>query len=157
MGQTSSIYWRNPTLDDFQTIRVGGALGKVNGNSVQYGVIGQLVPAPGVDKVTYDGALTGEINNNPVTRNNATLYNIIAPDGTTYTAAHLVVAVNPAGVLCQGGDSGGPVFQRTPASGVNAVGTIVAFYGLESGGLACAAERIDEELAISNTHLLLGP
>jgi hypothetical protein len=154
MGQTSSLYWRNAANDDFQTIRVAGAVGRVNGNTVQYTVKGQLVPAVGT-KITYDGALTGEVSNDKVISNNATLYDVTMPERGKFTARHLVIATGANG-LCKGGDSGGPVFQRARGNSVDAIGTIVAYYHLPGGALACAAERIGEEEFASGTHLLLG-
>jgi hypothetical protein len=151
MGRTSSLYWRNPARDDFQTIRVGSARGNVNGNTAEYSVVGQVVPARG-SLLTLDGSITGEVHGIKVLSNNATIYNIKGPGGVKFTASHLVTAAGP----CTGGDSGGPMYVRVPAPlQVRAVGTIVAYYGLPSGGFACAGERIGYELSASNTSLIL--
>ena len=151
MGRTSSLYWRNPARDDFQTIRVGSARGNVNGDSDAYAVVGQVVPARD-SLLTLDGSRTGEVHGIKVLSNNATIYNIKGPGGVKFTASHLVTAAGP----CTGGDSGGPMYVRVPAPlQVRAVGTIVAYYGLPSGGFACAGERIGYELSASNTSLIL--
>lgn len=152
MGQTSSLYFKNPARDDFQTIRVGSARGSVNGDVDQYAVIGATAPARG-DLITLDGSITGELHDIVVLAPNATIYNITAPDGSKFTASHLVTASGP----CQGGDSGGPMYVRQPTPlEVVAVGTIVAYYGLPTGGFACAGERIGNELSASNTSLIEG-
>ena len=152
MGQTSSLYFKNPARDDFQTIRVGSARGSVNGDTDQYAVIGQNNPARG-DLITLDGSISGEEHDIAVIAPNATIYNITAPDGSKFTASYLVEASG----FCQGGDSGGPMYIRQPTPlQVVAVGTLVAYFGLPSGGIACAGERITQELKASNTSLIEG-
>jgi hypothetical protein len=114
-----------------------------------------VVPAVGA-VITVDGSITGERNGIHVTANDATLYNIANsfPPPTSYAVAHLVIANSFSNVICQGGDSGGPFFQRQPP-GVNtyavAVGTLVA---IDDSGEECAAERIGYEEAHSNTSLV---
>jgi hypothetical protein len=151
MGRTSSLYWRNPARDDFQTIRVGSARGSVNGNTDQYAVVGQVVPARG-SLLTLDGSVSGEQHGIKVLAPNATIYNIKGPGGVKFTASHLVTALG----FCTGGDSGGPIYVRVPAPlQVRAIATIVAYYGLPSGGIVCAGERIGNEESASNTRLIL--
>jgi hypothetical protein len=152
MGQTSSLYINDPKRDDFQTIRVGSARGSVNGDTDQYAVIGSTIPAA-ASLITLDGSISGEEHDIPVINNNATIYGIRLPSGKTFTASRLVTASG----FCQGGDSGGPMYIRQPTPlEVSAVGTLVCYYGLPSGGFACAGERISAETSASNTSLILG-
>jgi hypothetical protein len=155
MGPTSSLYFRNPAEDDFQTIRVGSKvsgniIGKVNGASKQYPVVGEDIPAIGA-RITVDGALTGEKNFELVVANDARQY-VHNPNGPNYYAAHQVVVVG-APPVCQGGDSGGPMFLRTSKGNVKAVATVVAYFPTTLD--RCTGERISVEEAHSNTHLLL--
>ncbi len=99
--------------------------------------------------------MTGEVTNNDVIAINATDYNVYDSLNDTYYDAYPVIqAGNPAGyTVCQPGDSGGPVYQRTANSNnVNAVGTIVAYY---SGTGVCSAEQISTEESYSNTSLII--
>lgn len=154
MGNTSTAYFENGSENDFQTIYVpSGAIADVWGNGgALYPASGQLLPAVGV-QITFDGSITGEVTNNNVSAVNATDYNVYDSLNNTYYNAYPVVqAYNPYGhTVCQPGDSGGPVFQRTSGSNVNAVGTIVAAYG---NGSSCSAEQIGTEESVSNTSLL---
>lgn len=154
MGSTSTSYFENGSQNDFQTIYVpAGALPYVWGNSgLTYPVTGQLLPAPGT-QVTFDGSVTGMVTNNTVLEVDGTDFEIYdSVNGTYYSAFPVIQASNPNGnTICQPGDSGGPVFQRTSGSNVNAVGTIVA-YDINNG--ECSAEQIGAEEAASNTSLL---
>ena len=164
MGSTSpyGMYWENGSTNDFQTIGPisGGALGYVwvSGGGVDP-VTGQLLPAVGSD-ITFDGSVTGEVPGNTVLAVNATDYNVYASgNGTYYDVYPVVQASNPNGsIICQPGDSGGPVFQRTPSPDMNAVGTIVAYVSIagEPGGSECSAEQIGTEEAYSNSSLITG-
>lgn len=154
MGNTYSSYFEDGSENDFQTIDVpGGAIAEVWGNGgTLYPVSGQLLPAVGT-QITFDGSVTGEVTNNNVTATNAIDYSVYdSLNNTYYNAYPMVQAYNPNGyTICQPGDSGGPVFQRTSGSNVNAVGTIVAY---DAGTGECSAEQIGTEESVSNTSLL---
>jgi hypothetical protein len=156
IGTTSSRYILNPQFDDFQTISVSGGKPYIwLGANSAMPVSGENIPAAGSGRVTTDGVITGPRYGNRVLANNAftTGFKYDGQTGREYAVAHLILIGGP---VCQRGDSGGPVVLRT-ASGrsVKAVGTIVGYYGLQSGGIICAAERIGSEEARSNTSLLL--
>ena len=121
-------------------------------SSGDYAVIGSTIPMP-TSLITLDGSISGEEHDVPVISNNATIYGITGPTGQKFTASRLVTASG----FCQGGDSGGPMYIRQPTPlEVSAVGTLVCYYGLPSGGFACAGERISAETSASNTSLILG-
>jgi hypothetical protein len=64
-------------------------------------------------------------------------------------------ADDPNQVVCQPGDSGGPVFQRTPNDNyIKAVGTISA--GSEDGH-TCLYTLIGSIQSVTNTHLDTNP
>lgn len=74
-------------------------------------------------------AISGEFNFQKVVAVNARIRNIDDPvGGGTYTLYPAVIVQSSGYPICAGGDSGGPVFQRTPnkSPNINAVGTISA-------------------------------
>lgn len=71
--------------------------------------------------VTMDGATTGEVGDNKVVQ-----VNFCYKFNDGITTCHLNYAYNPNGyTICQGGDSGGPAYQRSSTSNVYATGLIV--------------------------------
>jgi hypothetical protein len=160
IGPTSKNYWVPGNTNDFQTIDVpGGGLPYVwaNGTTIRR-VATWLLPAVGV-QITFDGAKTGEVPHSTVTAVNATDFNVVdSNSGRTYNVFPVVQAMLPPGtVTCQRADSGGPVYQRTSGSPVDAIGTIAAFFGGRGITILCTAQQIGSEMAASNTTLMTAP
>lgn len=124
---------------------------------------GTLYPGVG-QQITFDGSITGMVTNNPVT--NPGPFCILGDeteDGETYCG--LGQANNPEfDSICQGGDSGGPVFQRTSnPDQVEAVGLISLGYVGDTGlqSYMCDYTLLSYPgggaLSTSNTHLDTNP
>jgi hypothetical protein len=164
VGTTSTNYLGAcNSEDDYQTIYVprGGLGGVWGAGGAVYTVVGQLLPAPGT-KVAFDGSATGEVRGNTVSHINDTVYNIYdSISQCFFNATPVIVAFNPGNnVICQPGDSGGPVIQHTSSSFVNvdAVGTIVAYLAPQgvSSGSDCVSTQIGSVEFETNTSLLAG-
>ena len=91
--------------------------------------------------VTFDGATTGEVPYATVIKADAC---ITFTDGIQ--TCHLNEAQRSGYTLCQGGDSGGPVYQRTSNNQVYPTGTIV---GTNGAGDICTYQRIREILRVT--------
>jgi hypothetical protein len=166
VGSTSTNYLGAcASEDDYQSIYVPrGGVGDVWGGSSGtslYTVVGQLLPAPGT-LIAFDGSVTNEVRDNTVIGINQTIYNIYdSIHDCYYNAAPSIEAYNPGGqIICQGGDSGGPVIQHTPSSfaNVDAVGTIVAYgsYNNLPYGSYCISTQIGSIEAETDTSLITG-
>jgi hypothetical protein len=166
VGTTSTDYmagYGGSTTIDVQTIG-SSAWGVVweNGDVTAF-PYDTLYPGLG-QQITFDGSITGMVTNNPVTEpgpfcvlGDETL------DGETYCG--LGKASNPEfDTICQGGDSGGPVFQRTSnPSQVQAIGIISLGYVSDTGLVSYECDYTllsypgGGALSTSNTHLDTNP
>jgi hypothetical protein len=123
LGATATNYFPS-TVYDVQTIGLTGgftAWGDVWGNDyMTYQPYTTLTPGVG-QLITFDGALSGEVHGINVTKAGPFCYII---NNLYYCGLGEAGSTNgPA--ICQNGDSGGPVFQRTPTEGpVQAIGLI---------------------------------
>jgi hypothetical protein len=163
IGPTTHNYLTATSGNDFQTIGIGplGGLGVVwiNGSNTAP-VSGALFPALGVP-ITFNGSFTGEVRGATVLDTNyiePRIWNSVG--GYYYDATNQVLAENPSGgILCQEGDSGGPVYSHTPGSNVEAVGDITAYYSVNNQpyGSECIATQIDHVAYITHTTLITSP
>jgi hypothetical protein len=124
MGPISTDYYANGTTYDIETVRTSTA-GKAWGeNGTEYPIIGtQFIQPP--NAVTFSGMVSNEVNGVAVTATNLT---IAYPNGRKI---YPVSKAEKSGyTVCQGGDSGAPVFVRTDGAGSKsyAVGIFVATY-----------------------------
>jgi hypothetical protein len=129
LGATSTNYFHGyggNTDYDVQTIGLTGgftAWGDVWGNNYTvYNPYTTLTPGKG-QGITFDGAITGEVHDIGVTTAGP---ECLSTNGGTICGVG--VAGSTSGkVICQDGDSGGPVYERTSTAGeVQAVGLITA-------------------------------
>lgn len=162
VGTTSTDYmagYGGSTTIDVQTIGAN-AWGAVweNGSNLAT-PYDTLHPGLG-QQITFDGAQTGMVTNNPVTDPGPfCILGDETADGETYCG--LGEADNPEfDTICQGGDSGGPVFQRTSNPGsIQAVGIISLGYVSDTGlqSYDCVYTLLSYAgggaLSTSNTHL----
>ncbi len=149
IGGTGTDYFHGyggNTATDTQTIGPTNAWGDVWGNStVVYHPIGKLHPGSG-SLITFDGARTGAVFGAEVT--NAGPFCLVVQG---ITDCNLGRADDFSSVICQPGDSGGPVFQRTSSgNNIYAVGTISAG---SSDGKTCYYTLIGSIESTTNTHL----
>jgi len=159
VGSTSTNYLSATSGNDFQSIYLaGGGLGVVWTNGANLApVTGQLLPAVGAE-ITFNGSVTGEVRGNVVNAVGITVYGIYnSVGGYYYDATNQIEATNPSGIYCvRPGDSGGPVYQHTSGSNVNAVGVITGYYyaGGSAGGSTCIATEIGHLESVTNTSLI---
>ncbi|HMD95009.1 MAG TPA: hypothetical protein VKG80_20440 [Trebonia sp.] len=167
VGSTSTDYmagYGGSTTIDVQTIGPASAWGAVWENGDNYAVpYDTLYPGEG-QQITFDGSMTGMVTNNPVTDPGPfCLLGDETADGETYCG--LGEAENPEfDTICQGGDSGGPVFQRTSSStSIQAVGLVSLGYVSDTGlqSYDCVYTLLSYPgggaLSTSNTHLDTNP
>jgi hypothetical protein len=143
IGQITARHFANGGYD-IETVD-GTGLGYVYGNgSTVFGVVGARNPSTSTD-VTFDGATTGEKRGVPV---------IVKTQCITFgdgiTTCHLFTGYDGT-VVCQGGDSGGPVYQHLSTGGVEAMGIII---GVSATGLACYAQQIAQTLTLVTGTIL---
>lgn len=161
VGNTTHNYLTATSGNDFQTTYLGpsGGLGVTWTNGANLApVSGALFPAVGT-AITFNGSVTGEVRGNTVFSTNFTECDIWNSIGRYfYCATNQVLAENPneSAIVCQGGDSGGPVYQHTTGSDVKAVGDITAYYSPsgQAYGSECIATQIDHVAYITNTALV---
>jgi hypothetical protein len=157
LGATSTNYW-NSTNTDIQTIGPVYAVGIVWGNDGE-----DYVPytsyTPGREQICFDGATPKNGTNN----GNVCNVSVANPGPfcTTISGAYkcgLGRAYDSSRQICVGGDSGGPVFQRTSNdSYIKAVGSITGF---ADSGHTCyytLLQTTDGVQNITNTHLDTNP
>jgi hypothetical protein len=153
IGDTSTNYLSTTSGNDFQSIYLaGGGLPIVWTASGLAPVTGQVLPAVG-SAITFDGSVTGEVRGNTIKAINLTVDDIYDPlSGQTYVATYQVQATNPDGYeICEGGDSGGPVYQHTGGTNVLAVGIITAS---SDNGSECIATEIGHLESVTDTKLI---
>lgn len=103
---------------------------------------------PGVDQlITFDGAISGEVHDIPVTNTGPFCYII-----SNLYYCGLGEAGSASGpVICQNSDSGGPVYQRTSTAGeVQAVGLIDISNDAEN---VCAYVLLNSSMGPTDTTL----
>jgi hypothetical protein len=149
-------YFGGSTLYDVQTI------GLTAGNSAQGVLWGTgfdtyypyTTLTPGTDQlVTFNGAISGEVHDIPVTTQGPVCENfVLTSGGGSIQACGLGIAGSSSGpVICQQADSGGPVYQRTSSGNkVQAVGLIVS--SNEDGNI-CAYTLLNSIMGPTNTRL----
>jgi hypothetical protein len=98
--------------------------------------------------ITFDGATTGEHPDSTVIA-----HNVCIPFDDGYTTCNLNEATKSGVELCGPGDSGGPVYLRTPNNTVSASGEIV---GTTRDEHTCAYQRIRQIMTNSNLSVLSG-
>jgi hypothetical protein len=155
LGSTSTDYmtgWGGSTNTDTQTIGAN-AWGVVWGNSgTTYYPYTTFHPAVG-NNICFDGATTKLVCNVNVVKSGPFCTSI----GSTYECS-LGKIYDGSDVVCQPGDSGGPVFQRTSSdNNIKAVGTITAG---SSDGHTCWYTLLSGTNGIenvTNTHLDTNP
>lgn len=120
-----------------------------------YSVVGPLVPAVG-SYIAADGANSGEVRDIPVVQNNAYFTEpITCTSGVAYVAHAVKFTQSLDGVTtCQGGDSGGPIYQHTSSNFDNVVA--IGDIDYTSQGY-CFGETIGSETSDSNTELMIAP
>ena len=129
-GVATNYYTPSGSHNDFASILNGddeydgfadGIIWNGGPDSTTYDtVIGPVSPQTG--DVTHDGATTGEVSGVTITGYNQ---DIPYPNGDIIT--HVTTDQKPGYTVCQPGDSGSPVFQRTSTEGlVNIAGLQVA-------------------------------
>jgi hypothetical protein len=135
LGATSTNYFHGyggNTDYDVQTIGLTGgftAWGDVWGNNYTvYNPYTTLTPGKG-QGITFDGAITGEVHDIGVTTAGP---ECLSTNGGTICGVG-VAGSTTGKVICQDGDSGGPVYERTSTAGeVQAVGLITASNSAEN-------------------------
>jgi hypothetical protein len=152
LGPTSTDYFNGfggNTSTDVQTIGPVNESPAVWGNSTQQYYPYTTFYAGNGQLITFDGATTGARFGNLVT-NPGPFCEVVQG----ITDCNLGEAQGANGqVICQGGDSGGPVFQRTTlgqGTWIKAVGLISAG---SPDGTVCDYTLIGSALSVSNTHL----
>ena len=153
LGATSTNYFPS-TVYDVQTIGLQAgwtAWGDVWGdNYTIYKPYTTLTPAVG-QAITFDGALSGEVHGIPVTNAGPFCYII---NNLYYCGLGEAGSANGP-VICQDGDSGGPVFQRTPTQGpVQAIGLITLSNNTEN---VCDYTLLNSIMGPTNTKLDTNP
>lgn len=153
IGNTSENYLTPTAENDFQLTSIGpyGGLGDVwtsGGGGAP--VTGALFPAVGAP-ITFNGSVTGEVRGVTVEATSTSVcYSVdTGPVTPTICADHLIEATKAGAVVCQGGDSGGPVYSHTPSVNVLAVGIIEA-----TNGSTCWAMQIDHIVSVTGKSLL---
>ena len=145
IGDVSAIHFSTRGYD-IATVP-GTGIGAVYGNTTTYGVKSAGNPSTST-YVTFDGAKTGEVH---------TVHVISATTCVTFsdgvTTCHLFVGYKGGLLVCQGGDSGGPVYQRLPTGGVKASGIII---GVTTVTGTCFAQRIKTTLSLVTGSILTG-
>lgn len=156
LGLTSTIYYQDPDLDDFQAILtqpIGGSSARgyvyYSGSDAYY-VEGVDIVAQG-QPFSVDGSRTGQVRGVTALSSGGMCQWF---DNHTVEDCHLIEGYDNT-VVCEGGDSGGPSYVvDSSTGGAYAVGTVVGCSS--SGGTYFAwAELIDQELSKSSTALLL--
>jgi hypothetical protein len=149
LGATSTNYFPS-TIYDVQTIGLNAgwtAWGDVWGNDyTTYNPYTTLTP--GVDQlITFDGAISGEVHDIPVTNAGPFCYII----SNLYYCGLGEAGSTNGPVICQGQDSGGPVYQRTSTAGeVQAIGLIDLSNDTEN---VCAYVLLNSVMGETNTTL----
>jgi hypothetical protein len=155
-------YFKDAAGDDFQTILApNGAYGQVwYGTSSIHPVNAQLIPSPGVDQITFDGARTGEVPDNLVSEINATVVLRNSSGTIIGTIKYQVIAGNTSRIVAQGTDSGGPMYQREPGTSAVAAVAIINSILLNSDGtcgcMTGTGEEISQILSASHSSLIYG-
>jgi hypothetical protein len=153
LGATSTNYFPS-TVFDVQTIGLASpfrAFGDVWGdNYTTYQPYTTLTPGAG-QLITFDGALTGEVHGIKVTKAGPFCYII----SNLYYCGLGEAGSTNGPVLCADGDSGGPVFQRTPTQGpVQAIGLITLS---NSAGNVCDYTLLNSVMGTTETQLDTNP
>lgn len=150
MGNTSNNYLTSTSGNDFQlTALAGGGTGSVwttGGGGAP--VTGAYFPAVG-NPITFNGSVTGEVRGVTVQATGVSACFTDQLTGGTVCATHLIRANKNGAVVCQGGDSGGPVYEHTPSLNVLAVGIIEG-----TNGSTCWATQIDHIAYITGKSLI---
>jgi hypothetical protein len=153
MGPISTRYFSNNGWDlESFTCNCAGPVwyegpGIGTGQGYTHHVIGSCYCGTG-QLVATDGASTGEV---PDTTVGATNVCVTFEDGVT--TCHLDVTSKANTVICQGGDSGGPVYQRAPNNNVYAVGVII---GEANFGNTCYYHPYTSVLGLVNGTIVTG-
>jgi hypothetical protein len=165
MGNTTHNYFTATSGNDFQTTGIGpsGGLGVTWTNGANHApVSGALFPAVGVP-ISFNGSWTGEHRNIYVLKTNdteCTKATFPETGNQPYCLTNLTLGWDKTGnVVCEGGDSGGPVYQHTSGTDVKAVGMIVFSSRDQNGnyGPYCSATQIDHIAFITHTTLITNP
>jgi hypothetical protein len=157
LGATATNYFNNyggSTDYDVQTIGLTGgwkAYGDVWGNDYTvYNPYTTLTPDD-TQLITFDGAISGEVHDIKVTTEGPVC--IPTNVGTTCGVGEAGSDTGP--VICQDGDSGGPVYQRTSTAGeVQAIGLIT---DSNKAGNVCVYTLLDAIMGPTDTALDTNP
>ncbi len=148
MGSTATNYFQDSQHDDFETIYTlphgssSAGEGVWGNDGASFIIAGTEIPAQG-SKMTFDGSVTGEVRGASVGDND--LCQVVGGIET----CHLIEGTD-SNTICQGGDSGGPVYVHIDDTGtVNAVGEIDL-----GSSTDCYAFEIGEAESSSNTTIL---
>jgi hypothetical protein len=157
LGETSTNYFNGyggHTDDDVQTIGLASpwkAYGDVwgDGYTVYYPY---TTLTPGVGQgITFDGAITGEVHDIGVT----TAGPVCIPISKATVCGVGEAGKTTGAKICQDGDSGGPVFERTStANKVQAVGLITASNAAEN---VCIYTLLNAVTGLTDTRLDTNP
>ncbi len=152
LGNTSRNYFHGfggSTATDIQTVGPANLWGQVWGNSTTVYFPYTTLHPTATTPITFDGARTGTVFGVSVVIAGPFCRIIGGLDvcnlGEGFSSRHTV---------CQPGDSGGPVFQRTNSNFIKAVGTITA---ASSDGRTCLYTLIGAIQSVTNTHLDTNP
>lgn len=151
IGNTSLNYLTATSGNDFQITYLSGGgngIAWTNGTNLAP-VTGALFPAVGVP-ITFNGGVTGEVRGVTVQATSVSQCFSLSPSGTV-CATHLTEAHKNGAVVCQHGDSGGPVYSHTPSVNLLAVGIIEG-----TNGSTCWATQIDHIAFITGRSLITG-
>jgi hypothetical protein len=146
VGNTTAQHFTNGGFDISTVYSDGLSAVWANGSTIHS--IKGARDATTSDTLSLDGAATGEVTDVPVI---ATDQCVKFDDGIT--TCMLDVAYDGGYPICQGGDSGGPVYQRrATGGGVIAMGIII---GVDGSG-DCFFQEIEPTLTLVNGTILTG-
>ena len=149
VGNVYNNYYA-PNSYDFLTIDNTHQVGYVWGNgATRYNVIGSAGPDSPGDKVTFDGAYSGEVRGAVI--GDSKHINYCQPYTDGYTTCHVTQA-SSSSTICLDGDSGGPVYNHNSTSNqVLGQGTIV---GSNQAGTICEFQMLSYIFSATGLSLL---
>jgi hypothetical protein len=162
MGTVSAAYDVSGN-DDFETIGVPGIIAAIwddigsgfSASGTQWAIGGQMTPMAG-DFLSKDGTFGGANFRHPVTKaGSSTCFVESEPSSGTLTVCNAII-LQDVGQFCQGGDSGGPIFQRQSTAGVVLAAGILqsGSYDSSTGVDTCAGQEISHVESTAHINLL---